>query len=423
MSDVLIVGKRNKKDLRYTAKEAYDRSEYWRRKFDETNIDPRKIDEEVLIENLFKITIEPKDLYREDVSSKIDGFKTVIFTSGTTGRPKRINFHTSEEERVMRQISWLEKYLDRDSSETMASLFPPLPSASGIMCYESFKRFVEKNGYNFTHVQIPTQLISQREILVERIRDINPTIIGALPTVIYMLANSLPESVRKNVKLIITGAEELPISLSKKILNNFPYATIIDVYGTSEDGATGYREIRKDGYTPFNFPETLVILLRDDSNYYRMYLTKIMKKPEISGLYLFNYNIGDYSEIENGNVVRIFRDRDSISLAGAKLFLSQISEIIHSYSNLIDYVVIYYPLGVSEKPKAIIRVGYVGKKPNLEGEIREKIYLANNPVRYEVEDSKMAELEISELPIEELRKDLPQRPGKPKRLYIARNDF
>ena len=423
-------------DLKYTATKAYQLSPYWRKKFEEAQINPQNITPENLKEKLYEISIEPRDLYRSDVATKTNDFKLILQTSGTTGKPKEIHFLPKHEsKRVARQIEkWLIDYLNEKNK--IVSFFPPLPSASGIMFYEASKIVASSENKNLEFYQIPTQLLQpeQKEILLNRLTTINPTIIGALPTVIYMLANSLPENIRKDVRLLITGAEELPINLAKKILQAFPNAEFVDVYGTSEDGATGYRKISKNYLTPFSFPETLVTLLQDEtSNYYKIYLTKITRRPNffekltkkesIVGLYLFNYNIGDYAEVNEGNVVRIFRENDAISLAGAKLFLTQISEIIHSYENLVDYVVIFYPLGIVDKPKAVLKVGYVGNKPNLESEIRNRIYESNNPVRYEVEDSKMAELEILLVPISELRKDLPQKPGKPKRLYRAGNDL
>ncbi|HDD31101.1 MAG TPA: long-chain fatty acid--CoA ligase, partial [Thermococcus litoralis] len=114
-----------------------------------------------------------------------------------------------------------------------------------------------------------------------------------------------------------------------------------------------------------------------------------------------------------------------ISLGGAKLHIDQVMDIVHRYPFLVDFVIIYHPLSPENpKPKAIIKIGYVGKKPSgIEDEIRELIYEANNPVRYEVEEAKSSELVVEAVPAEEVRRGLPQKPGKTKRIFIVGKDL
>ncbi|HIH73673.1 MAG TPA: long-chain fatty acid--CoA ligase, partial [Thermococcaceae archaeon] len=110
---------------------------------------------------------------------------------------------------------------------------------------------------------------------------------------------------------------------------------------------------------------------------------------------------------------------------GAKLHIDQVMDIVHRYPFLVDFVIIYHPLSPDNpKPKAIIKVGYVGEKPaGIEDEIRGLIYEANNPVRYEVEEAKSSELIVEAVPAEKVREGLPQKPGKTKRIFIVGRDI
>ncbi len=205
--------------------------------------------------------------------------------------------------------------------------------------------------------------------------------------------------------------------------------SIIDNFGSTEDGVTGYRIVKKNKAEPFVFPESLIILRENGDKEYReyqeIYITKIMKEGELTGLPLFNYKIGDLAKVVDGEVMNIIRIKDVISLAGAKLHIDQVMDIVHRYPFLVDFVIIYHPLSPGNpKPKAIIKVGYVGEKPSgIEDEIRELIYEANNPVRYEVEEAKSSELVVEAVPAEKVREGLPQKPGKTKRIFTVGKDL
>ncbi|AHF80328.1 AMP-binding protein [Thermococcus paralvinellae] len=413
-------------DLRYTAKKAAETTEYWKERF--SGIDIESMTPETLVSNLNSLYITPKNLYDTEkvwpaYIKNYDIFYTVVRTSGTTGQPKRIPYTLDDKRRVARQfIPWLEYF---EKGDRIASFFPPLPSASGIMGYGA----VEELKLNVAYFQVPIQFLRMPDILLNELRAIRPTHLFCLTTTAFLLGLKLPEDIREDVRVILVGGETLTEELAKATLENFPNAMIIDALGMSEEGAVGYRIVTRKKTTNFSFPESIIVLKSNEDDeykeYHKLYVTKVMRKGELTGLPLFNYDAGDLARVENGQIKSIIRINDAISLAGATLYLDQVISIVHRYPFLVDFVILYYPLSPSNpKPKAIIRVGYVGEKPaGIEDEIRSLIYEGNNPVRYEVEESKQAELIIEAVPAEKVREGLPQKPGKTKRIFIVGKDI
>jgi len=425
----LIVGRIDRKgveDFQYTLETALKTTKFWKEKF--SKIDPDGITPEALAGMTDSVKITPHDLYKTDeiwpdYIKKAQVFHTVMRTSGTTGRPKRIPYTRDDRFRTARQVEpWIREYMDK--GDRIASFFPPLPSSSGMFAFGSFEALNAKSAY----YQVPIQYLLDKEMLLKELQDIKPTALFCLTATAYNLGLILPESIKKDIQTIVVGGETLTPELAKATLELFENAVIIDNFGSTEDAITGYRVITKKKSTKFNFEESIVVL-KDNGDgydeYKRIYITKIMREGELTGLPLFNYDIGDLARVENGEVRNIIRIKDVVTLAGAKLHIDQVMEIVYNYPNLHDFVIIYHPLSPENpKPKAILRVGYSGEKPaGLEDEIRELIYEANNPVRYEVEESKQAELIIEAMPVEKIRADLPKRLGKTKRIYIVGKDL
>ncbi|NJE03009.1 AMP-binding protein [Thermococcus sp. MV11] len=425
----IIVGRADKngvEDLRYTLRKALETTEFWRKQF--SGVDTAEITPNDLARLPGRVKIAPHDLYRTgeiwpSYIRKPGLFYTVMRTSGTTGRPKRIPFTRDDRVRIGRQLEpWVMEYMDR--GDRIASFFPPLPSSSGMFAFGGFEAINARTAY----YQIPIRYLLDRETLLREFQDIKPTALFCLTATAYNLGLTLPESIKGDIQTIVVGGETLTPELAKAILELFENAVIIDNFGSTEDGVTGYRVITRRKQGDFNFTESIIVL-KDEGDgydsYKRIYITKVMREGELTGLPLFNYDIGDLARVEGGKVRNIIRVKDVVSLAGAKLHIDQVMEIVYNHPDLVDFVIIYHPLSPENpRPKATIRVAYADVKPEgIEDEVKDLIYEANNPVRYEVEESKQAELEVVAVPLEKLREGLPRSLGKTKRIYIAGKDF
>nr|WP_206205617.1 AMP-binding protein [Thermococcus sp. CX2] len=425
----MILGRLDKngvEDFRYTVEKAIETTELWREKF--SGLKPEEIKPEDIASLTERINITPHDLYKIDevwprYIKEGRVFYTVMRTSGTTGRPKRIPYTKDDRFRTGRQIEpWVREYMDK--GDRIASFFPPLPSSSGMFAFGGFEALDAKVAY----YQVPIQYLMDRNLLLKELRDIRPTALFCLTATAYNLGLILPEDIKKDIQTIVVGGETLTKELAMATLELFENAVIIDNFGSTEDAITSYRVITKKKMSEFHFTESIVVLKDNGDNYSeykRMYITKVMRDGELTGLPLFNYDIGDLARVVDGKVKNIIRIKDVVSLAGAKLHIDQIMEIVYDHPDLLDFVIIYHPLSPENpKPKAIIRIAYSGNKPaGIEDEVRELIYEANNPVRYEVEESKQAGLIIEAVPLVKLREGLPRKPGKTKRIYIAGKDL
>lgn len=425
----LVVGRTDREgiaDLRYTLSKALETTEFWREKF--SGIDPEGITPQDLASLTDKVNITPHDLYSvdrvwPDYILKPRVFYAVMRTSGTTGRPKRVPYTRDDRLRTGRQVEpWIREYMDR--GDRIASFFPLLPSSSGMFAFGSFEALNAKSAY----YQIPIQYLPDRGMLLRELESIRPTALFCLTATAYNLGLTLPESIKKDIQTIVVGGETLTPELARATLGLFENAVIIDNFGSTEDAITGYRVITRKKATEFHFEESIVVL-KDNGDgyddYKQVYITKVMRDGELTGLPLFNYGIGDLARVENGKVRNIIRIKDVVSLAGAKLHLDQVMEIVYNHPDLLDFVMIYHPLSPENpRPKVVLRVAYSGAKPaGIEDEVRELIYEANNPVRYEVEESRQAELIIEAVPLEKLREGLPTKPGKTKRIYVVGRDL
>lgn len=421
----LVMGRTGRESLRdfaYTLREALETTPFWREKF--AGIDVESLKPGDLIGLTDMVVIEPHDLYRTesvwpDYIRESRVFHAVMRTSGTTGRPKRIPYTRADKARTARQVKeWIREYMDK--GDRIASFFPQLPSSSGVFALGSFEFLNARSAY----YQIPVRYLLDRRLLLRELEDIRPTALFCLTATAYNLGLTLPESIRNDVQTLVVGGETLTPELAKATLELFPNAVIIDNFGSTEDAITGYRVIERRKTFPFQFRESVLVLKDTEDgyeNYKRIYITKVMREGELTGLPLFNYDIGDLARVEKGEVRNIIRLKDVISLAGAKLHIDQVMEIVYNHPDLVDFVIIYHPLSPDNpKPRAVIRVAYDGEKPaGIEDEVRGLIYEANNPVRYEVEETGQADLIIEAVPKEKLMEGLPLKFGKTQRIYVA----
>jgi len=409
--------------------------------------------EDYTIEDFFKTAFEnnvitqPEDLVQLKLSPKslVNELYAMFFTSGSTGNQKPVPYTFFGDGLVTREqyIDTFKKYFPPGSR--IISLFPTLPASSGEMFKTAtiFVKMIDGIGYGW--YQIPQSLLAPQyfSILIERIKQLKPRIIGGLPTTIYNILNSLPEEYLKDLEVVIVGGEELSTEVARKIFSLVPNLFVIsNVWGTTEAGAMGVENIEKSTLPVRKIDiKNLVALIKPeaDESYNnqrvgRVYLTKIEPKDYSDfgirkaplGVYLLNHNIGDYVVLDDeNNISRVFREKDVVSLGGAKLYLSSLLDIIHQHEEFVDMVITYYPLSPqNSKPKAIIEIGYAENLPNPPyeklREVERKVLETNFPVFQETQVTKMAELEFKLVPLKDLIPKLYEKPGKPQRIKIIK---
>lgn len=375
--------------------------------------------------------LTPKDIKKH--------YSAIIQTSGSTGEPKIFPF-TFYGDGILLYEHGREILLNEvfERGGTFHSMFPGLPSSSG----EIFRNVVEKlyliDGVSYSIAQIPPMLLTPEgfPILVNRLKRLRPRYIAGLTTHVVQLLTNLPGEVNENVRAVIVGGEQLPRALAEKLFDTLPnLEAIFDVYGSSEFGVPAYAVITRNNLQPrFNLRTGIILAQVEeetrDKKVARIYITKIEPKnyPPLRssplGLYLINYDIKDYAILDKENrICSFFRQEDQVSLAGAKLNLGEIAEIAHKFDGIEDFILLYSPISASnQRPKAKIVLGYSKLsqgEDTLKKEFLKTLFEVNNPVNYEVNATKAAELTVELKPINKLREGLPSRQGKPQRLYVV----
>ena len=424
MVNSIILGYTDINELRETAKIAYRNVKFYKELFDKKGIDPEEFNTDIL--KKLEIKTEPEDIRNPSIVpsyvNKI--FSITAFSSGSTGVPKSRYITNDDFERIKEQIENFLNY--RESLRVTLSLFPPPQSSSGIMSYEGFNRLSRDYGIPIKYIWVQPSLAQNPEIIEKIILSHGVTFLMGLPTSVWQLSNKLSKDAREKIELLCFGGENVPHEMYKAFFETLPnLRVVIDGYGTTEDGLSCYKEITKDGVKPFECRRSAIVCeksenLNQDECY--IHITSVGGQKKL-GLILFNYSIGDVAKLNaEGKIMEIYRKGDSISLAGAKITLSEIGNAIYNVlgNSVVDFRIEYYPISSkNQEPKAII---YIAAKRSLSSQdirkIKEEIYRNNYPVYYEIEDAKRAKLEIREVPADELLRELYPKPGKPVRLKI-----
>ncbi|MEM5828465.1 MAG: hypothetical protein QW197_03135 [Candidatus Aenigmatarchaeota archaeon] len=435
----------NKDDIYLTVK-GWEKVPYLKDEIKKRNLDMKDFESmnpQQLVEILFKegIVTKPENVVNGQLGpSDIDKyFGYLISTSGTTGNPKIFRFTSLGDGLVVYAQTGKDiviKYFPENYP--VDSAFPPQPSASGVMATHALLHVYLIDGKSYPYRQIPPQLLTPEnfKLLVNTLVQRKPRVLIGLTTHVNNMLKALPKDVIKDLEVIVVAGE--PYFLPIHNIENFD-GYVIDIYGAGELGIPLY-SIAKAGKEKslFKLTKGAITLeikepfIQPDRHVAEVYVTKfavnVPGSPRIDplGLYAINHKIGDIAEINSeGDIVRFLRSNDMISLAGAKLLLSQVADVVSKFSEtypLSDFVVEYYPLSErNPKPRAIIYVGYeteIENKRNLEEEIRQKIFEINHPVNYEVNLTKAAELEVKLIPSKEILQKQYPRPGKTKRLYV-----
>lgn len=240
-----------------------------------------------------------------------------IFTSGTTGQPKKV-VHTVQT--LTRTVRISENYLD----QTWGFAYNPTHMA-GLQVF--FQAVLNKN----TIVNIFYQ---SRNIVYEAINNHSVTHISATPTFYRLL---LPiENSFNSVKRITFGGEKSDKKLYDSILQIFPNAKINNIYASTEAGTLF---VSKGEY--FLIPEDITDKIKVD-NYELLIHKSLLGK---SNSFTFNegfYRTGDLIEwINEKEGLFRFKSRKNelINIGGYKVNPSEVESVILQLPEVIQAVV------------------------------------------------------------------------------------
>lgn len=237
-----------------------------------------------------------------------------IFTSGTTGKPKRIVHTVDTLTRTVKKNDALQNCI-------WAFAYNPTHIA-GIQVF--FQALFNKNAL----VDVFKQA---RNIVYEALEKYNVTHISATPTFYRLILPYDREFV--NVKRITFGGEKSDFGLYEKLKQVFPNSKITNIYASTELGTL----LHANGEL-FSIPDALKndVLIQDDELFVK---AKLLGKSDDLVIKDGMYRTGDVVEIISTNPIRFkFKTRvsDYVNVGGYKVNVQEVEEVL----SLIDGVLI-----------------------------------------------------------------------------------
>lgn len=273
------------------------------------------------------ISIE-KDINHADFIFKIrngKNWKISIFTSGTTGLPKKIT-HTIDS--ITKSI----KIAEKNALNIWGFAYNPTHMA-GLQVF--FQAFLNKNA-------MIRLFGKKKEEVLDLIHKYSITNISATPTFYKML---LPSELKLNsVSKITFGGEKLPDKLQEKLNDIFPKASFLNVYASTEAGSLF--AAKKDVFEIRN--KELTDKIRIENNQLFVHCS-LMGKSETLHLNNDWYNTNDLVEIVSANPLKfkfLSRQNEMINVGGYKVNPYEVEEVINEISGVKEALVFSRPNSV-----------------------------------------------------------------------------
>jgi len=281
----------------------------------------------------------------------------IMFTSGTTGKPKGI-VHTHKSCLAYARMS---KDLFEVNAEDSLVIHPPLHFDISTMGY--FTMPLAMGHSIIMSDELTLFPIDTVKMLIKR----KPTIWYSVPKAIYMLMDTdlFSEKDLPEIKHILYGGEPINKNYLKRLNESFSNATITNVYGPAEVNQCTYYFVPKDYSPPEEIPlgyvwEGASFLIEDAQNcecdkgellissstmmksYYNndtLSNQSIVKRTK-NGVTKKYYKTGDIVSLNHNNGLLYFHGRDDrqVKLNGYRIELDEIQNIANNYDSIVESV-------------------------------------------------------------------------------------
>lgn len=410
---------------------------WYARKYKELGIDPDGIrNPQDLLKAYEKgLYTTPQNL--PDLTFYEDDGTKEFFTSGVSGKPKRVCLNPDDEKWWVSQFSkgFHEPFSKEDK---ILNCLPKHPAVSGYIMNHSLSMF----GYSFEHAAAQ-EIGGDIEKFMNFYKALKPSALICLTTFAYRLPKKLEEIGIKarnlEIKSIAFGGEPSTVERRKKIGEEFN-SNIFDWYVSSESGFMACEKKPFSAEYKISLANTLIFLVEDKDQISESEVGNVM----VSNLYypellkphaiILNYKIGDWAtclEKNNKGIITTIGNirRESAYLAGAKFDPTEVEKCIEELEICRNYLSgEYFVVNYTDNNRRAVGEIRVESKFKLLPEnkrdicekIKERIYQSNIPVKTLVEVIKDAQLFIEITDPGELYKGYEQyiKPGKPKRLLV-----
>jgi len=261
-------------------------------------------------------SIEFTDVLEQILKNK-NTWKITMFTSGTTGLPKKIS-HTYD------SISRFVKKDDKCVDNIWGFAYNPTHMAGLQVFFQAF----------LNHNPIIRLFGINRNTIIELINSFNITNISATPTFYRLLLpvdNSCP-----SVKILTSGGEKFDSNTLKLLLQLFPNSRVRNVYASTEAGS-----LFSSNEDIFTLKQDILPLIKVLNN--ELYLHRTLLGESSSFQLVDNwYATGDLIEIKSETPFTfkfVSRKNEMINTGGYKVNPNEVEEVIRSCSGVKDVFV------------------------------------------------------------------------------------
>ncbi|WP_372589317.1 fatty acid--CoA ligase family protein [Fervidobacterium pennivorans subsp. shakshaketiis] len=323
----------------------------------ESEIQRLGIDEDMSAQiSLKSVSVPDSETFFELIKAGAKSWKIGLYTSGTTGRPKKV-YHTFAS--LTRNVKTGDKYADN----VWAFAYNPTHVA-GVQVF--FQALMNENPmiyvFDMEKSEIPNAFYNY-----------GITNISATPT-FYRTVLALFDKPVLSVTRVTLGGEKYDPNLENEIKRVFPNAKITNIYASTEAGTLltanqEYFDIPEDRKNFFKIAEDGELLVHVD---YLGESTELVLDGEW-------YHTGDIVELtEEGKIKFIGRKNEMINVGGYKVNPNEVEEEIKK----LDFVLDAYVYGKRNQVTGNILVAEVVLKSNVENlqDVETAIYrhLQNN---------------------------------------------
>ncbi|KUO64333.1 MAG: hypothetical protein APF84_09860 [Gracilibacter sp. BRH_c7a] len=268
------------------------------------------------IKKVYSINTKINDI--EDLYSKIDenknNWSVSLFTSGTTGKPKKVKHSFASASRAVRQST---KYADN------VWLFSYNPTHfAGLQVF--LQAFLNRNtvviGNDPSKYNIDLLL-----------KNYNITHVSATPTFYRFILPTL-NSEYNSIKNITLGGEKMDENLKSLLSKKFPSAKVTNVYASTEAGNL----FASDGVY-FHIEDYMADMIKIEDG-------ELLIHRKIMGEFNFDdnkqwYKTGDIVEYLDGKIRFLQRESDFINVGGYIVNPIEVEEEILKIENIMDVLV------------------------------------------------------------------------------------
>jgi iturin family lipopeptide synthetase A len=303
-----------------------------------------------------------------EASTSTDDLAYIIYTSGTSGKPKGVMVHQ------LGMINHLNAFID-----IMKVNEGDIIAQTASACFDiSVWQFLAALVTGARTYIIDKEKIHDPELLIRAMQEGNVTIFQSVPSLLSGFLNNLPGSVDTSLpglRWMVTTGESLTVPLARSWYSLYPAIPILNVYGpteASDDVTTYVVEHPGDGQLSIPIgkaiPNIRVYILDDSLNlcpagvkgeiciagigvgkgYWRdedktrkAFIPNPLADSEVEPDYATLYKTGDIGYyLEDGNIICLGRKDDQVKIRGFRVELEEITGWLLKYKPIREVVVL-----------------------------------------------------------------------------------